>query len=540
MEMKKVGPKKTQFEDEKSGKEPMLEAEGEGNPYAMAGRSPHDKEEEEAGRSDYIGLQKPAEDIYSNISDIGKKAQGAARPYKLACLILSVLCLALLVAVIVLILKSKSASMVCPMQRINLPPETCDMDQCKALTPQDNQRCRCCYKCPSGWVRLNHSCFFFSTFTLSWPESKINCLQQGGFLAVIKSEQDQTSLTYNGNGFKYWIGIGRQENKWKFSDGTLLEQGNKTYWRNANKAGDCVFLKSSDPANSNWMTSNCNFYTYFISKEKNEITEMKKVDSKKTQFKDEKAGEEPMLEAKGEGNPYAMADRGTHDKEEEEAGRSHYIGLQKPAEDIYSNISDIGKKAQGTARPYKLACLILSVLCLALLVAVIALILNSKSASMVCPMNRISLPPETCDMEQCKALTPQDNKRCSCCSKCPSGWVRLNHSCFFFSTFTLSWPESKINCSHQGGFLAVIKSDQDQNFLTQSGNSFKYWIGIGRQGNQWKFSDGTFLQQGNKTYWSNANKAGDCVFLESRNPANSNWMTSDCDLYTYFICQKQI
>ncbi|XP_077455549.1 CD209 antigen-like protein A [Stigmatopora argus] len=260
---------------------------------------------------------------------------------------------------------------------------------------------------------------------------------------------------------------------------------------------------------------------------------------KKPQTQEKKAAEKPMLDVKDEENPYVLADRGSHNKEA--AGPSEYSGLQNTPEDVYDNILETGKKAQrATLRSYKVGFLIVSVVCSVLLLVIIVLVVKLKSGSTACPLEQVEqvgLLPETCDKDQCMALTPHDTQRFYCCYTCLPGWVRLDRSCFFLSTTGLSWDQSEGECSRRGGSLAVMKSDRVQNFLTRRGKDLKYWIGVRRQGKDWALSDGS---RPNKTYWKEKSPLGDCVYLASSQSSGSNWMNANCDSHSYFICQIDI
>lgn len=48
------------------------------------------------------------------------------------------------------------------------------------------------------------------------------------------------------------------------------------------------------------------------------------------------------------------------------------------------------------------------------------------------------------------------------CQQCADGWLTFGRSCFYLSTFRLSWDESQRNCSARGGSLAVISSQRVQ------------------------------------------------------------------------------
>ncbi|XP_057691209.1 early activation antigen CD69-like [Corythoichthys intestinalis] len=156
-----------------------------------------------------------------------------------------------------------------------------------------------------------------------------------------------------------------------------------------------------------------------------------------------------------------------------------------------------------------------------------------KSNSTFYPASQVSWIQDTCDKEQCSALTPQDEHRFHCCYPCPSGWVRLDQSCFFFSTFNMSRLESEWTCSSKGGILAVIKSDKVQTFLTQNGNGLKYWI----DGSVFQDMGTNDTQDGD---WIDFDALIKCTVLDTSLPAKENKKLYDCSMETYFICQVHI
>ncbi|KFQ16136.1 C-type lectin domain family 17, member A, partial [Leptosomus discolor] len=46
-------------------------------------------------------------------------------------------------------------------------------------------------KCSAGWKIFEKSCYSFSTETLSWPDAKEICADQGAHLVIVSSEQEQ-------------------------------------------------------------------------------------------------------------------------------------------------------------------------------------------------------------------------------------------------------------------------------------------------------------------------------------------------------------
>ncbi|NXS41036.1 CL17A protein, partial [Balaeniceps rex] len=51
-------------------------------------------------------------------------------------------------------------------------------------------------KCSAGWKIFEKSCYSFSTESMSWPEAKDICADQGAHLVVINTDLEQVSWTF--------------------------------------------------------------------------------------------------------------------------------------------------------------------------------------------------------------------------------------------------------------------------------------------------------------------------------------------------------
>uniref|UniRef100_A0A3B3H936 Si:dkey-26c10.5 n=2 Tax=Oryzias latipes TaxID=8090 RepID=A0A3B3H936_ORYLA len=188
-------------------------------------------------------------------------------------------------------------------------------------------------------------------------------------------------------------------------------------------------------------------------------------------------------------------------KTEDEANQEQYSTLLSPSEEIYSEAFHATKPPQelpGNARLYRAVCAFLLVICLILLAVVV--ILGMKRAA---------------------------------CEKCPRGWIAYRNYCYFLSTLRLNWDNSQSNCTKVGGSLAVIESQEVQNFLSKNGK-LNYWIGLKQDQSEWKWNDNKMLE---KSYWKSNPGNGDCALLYSRDPAEKNWAKISCQAASYYICQ---
>lgn len=70
-------------------------------------------------------------------------------------------------------------------------------------------------KCPSGWIRIGESCFEESSNTRSWTDSLNYCSSQGGGLATIESEEENTKINEEFGG-QLWIGYNDRQSEGTF------------------------------------------------------------------------------------------------------------------------------------------------------------------------------------------------------------------------------------------------------------------------------------------------------------------------------------
>uniref|UniRef100_A0A3Q3MFT7 Si:dkey-26c10.5 n=1 Tax=Labrus bergylta TaxID=56723 RepID=A0A3Q3MFT7_9LABR len=198
------------------------------------------------------------------------------------------------------------------------------------------------------------------------------------------------------------------------------------------------------------------------------------------------------------------------------------------------------KKTEGNVRLYRIACVFLTIISLVLLLVVILLSMKPQTGSTLCPESEETAPDTkqraatTCSYSHCQALFPNVQLQYLGCRQCADDWLTFGRSCFYLSTFRLSWDESQRNCSSRGGSLAVISSPETQTFLTMKGK-LNYWIGLRQSGSTWSWVNNTVLTE---SYWAtDATSGGNCGLLGSERPAEKNWLKAPCQASSYFICQ---
>ncbi|XP_041663334.1 CD209 antigen-like protein C isoform X1 [Cheilinus undulatus] len=126
---------------------------------------------------------------------------------------------------------------------------------------------------------------------------------------------------------------------------------------------------------------------------------------------------------------------------------------------------------------------------------------------------------------------------------CPAGWKMFQGSCYFFSTLKKTWEESRKDCTDKDADLVIIRSFEEQEFLTNNRKDWT-WIGLSDKENEgiWKWTDGSLLTQ---EFWFKGQpdngeghpKLGeeDCVHFRK---TDKRWNDRGCNVPMHWICEK--
>ncbi|XP_004540730.3 C-type lectin domain family 10 member A-like [Maylandia zebra] len=121
-----------------------------------------------------------------------------------------------------------------------------------------------CGRCPTGWLLLKTSCYYFSHHEINsrknWTESRQYCINQGGDLLVINNLEEQLLITDNfqkvsssgvwwQNG--YWVGLTDV-----VTEGTWV-------WVNNVTEVDSMYWRSGQPDSSAEEKKNCAAFLFF-------------------------------------------------------------------------------------------------------------------------------------------------------------------------------------------------------------------------------------------------------------------------------------
>ncbi|XP_034543082.1 CD209 antigen-like protein A [Notolabrus celidotus] len=129
-------------------------------------------------------------------------------------------------------------------------------------------------------------------------------------------------------------------------------------------------------------------------------------------------------------------------------------------------------------------------------------------------------------------------------SSCPAGWKEINSRCYFLSTESKTWQDSRNYCQSQAADLVVINSMQEQRALYRlDGDSYLlFWIGLHDTAGTFRWVDGSalaapFWQSGQPDH-GGPNNIEDCVEMYHRSPELANWNDARCEDKRKWLCEK--
>nr|XP_046220512.1 C-type lectin domain family 4 member K-like [Oncorhynchus gorbuscha] len=150
------------------------------------------------------------------------------------------------------------------------------------------------------------------------------------------------------------------------------------------------------------------------------------------------------------------------------------------------------------------------------------------------------------------------------CGRCLPGWKLLNSLCYYFplsnSIPLKTWDRSRDSCIKKGADLAIINSEEKQEFINKAIQALRYssgswhltgfWIGLKEEEDKegtWAWLDGTKLTQG---YWADGEPNDDmnnedCAAIYSKNhpkaswDAMKTWNDAPCRYALKWICEMK-
>nr|XP_015193396.1 PREDICTED: CD209 antigen-like protein E isoform X1 [Lepisosteus oculatus] len=127
------------------------------------------------------------------------------------------------------------------------------------------------------------------------------------------------------------------------------------------------------------------------------------------------------------------------------------------------------------------------------------------------------------------------------CTPCQQGWELFNFKCYLFSTYKLSWNESRNLCRLTESDLVIVESRKEQEFLISNLKKDNYWIGLTDTA-----EEGTFLwvdgSRDTRGFWDSGqpndpNGNHDCVAIYPRSSSLNAWNDIPCSASRSWICE---
>ncbi|XP_031688576.1 C-type lectin domain family 10 member A isoform X2 [Oncorhynchus kisutch] len=126
---------------------------------------------------------------------------------------------------------------------------------------------------------------------------------------------------------------------------------------------------------------------------------------------------------------------------------------------------------------------------------------------------------------------------------CPLGWLSGSSSCYFFSSDGLPWNQARDYCSNYNAQLAVLKTEQDWDFVTGSTKPLFFWVGLSdERTGEWEWVDGTPYimdrsqwKPGQPDNWKGHGLGGteDCAMIHANGQLNDD----HCSRSYRYVCQ---
>lgn len=127
---------------------------------------------------------------------------------------------------------------------------------------------------------------------------------------------------------------------------------------------------------------------------------------------------------------------------------------------------------------------------------------------------------------------------------CPLGWLEFEFSCYFFSSSSASWNESRVWCENNGAQLLILHSDKAWDFVIQHTVPESFWVGLSNwRTGRWEWINQTPYTMerrrwlsGKPDTWASRGRGRpmDCAHLHSIGRLNNR----HCDFRLRYICQR--
>ncbi|XP_039461294.1 uncharacterized protein LOC116318446 [Oreochromis aureus] len=441
-------------------------------------------------------------------------------------------------------------------------------------------------KCPDRWTRFGSSCYFKSHERKTWSDSRRDCQDKGADLVMINSKEEQEFINELNMRGESWIGLRAKQTsggyKWEWVDGSAV---NETLWQGIQAVTQYRLAPTSYDGDTTLEELN-KCYAWF---DELNNTQVKKAtlrgftDQLANVFSDifNSSLSQMIIPAcfntttiipvpkkfsvsslndyrhsegvlSGVQDIYAEPDLSTKvrysrkEQEDRAEWEQREVDTYESADEIRDSYDHFQSQEGGpqTQSPpsvqkgsFRCATLALRVLCLLMLAGIIILSIcfgwsNSQLQSSYDKLSKNHSQLQ----EEVKKLKEKIEE------KCPDRWTRFGSSCYFKSTESKTWSESRRDCQDKGADLVMINSKEEQEFVNEFGGFF--WIGLTAKqtsgGSKWEWVDGSALTE---TFWAKGHEIpsygyyGVCCDSDGKWTQSPGYNFGDRVSKT-FICEK--
>ncbi|CAB1334395.1 unnamed protein product, partial [Coregonus sp. 'balchen'] len=146
-----------------------------------------------------------------------------------------------------------------------------------------------------------------------------------------------------------------------------------------------------------------------------------------------------------------------------------------------------------------------------------------------------------------KYCSQKDDTGERACNSCQHGWMLFKSSCYLIlhpAAPWKTWTQSQQYCKQENADLAVIGSQEEQEFIHNNTKYYHdehhgYWIGLSYKAKvgQWLWVNGNNQNQ-TDGFWKRQT-GGDCMLTVPKNAPLANWNAAWCDMENRWICESR-
>ncbi|KIH46921.1 lectin C-type domain protein [Ancylostoma duodenale] len=123
-------------------------------------------------------------------------------------------------------------------------------------------------------------------------------------------------------------------------------------------------------------------------------------------------------------------------------------------------------------------------------------------------------------------------------------WKKFEEYCYMRSCTDSSFSDAQAYCTDQGGDLTSISTEGEFLHIAsilQDTTQVKAWVGLRRRYNQWKWTDGTWLDTTEFTdnYLDKWAEKGNCVYMRTTPSGRKKLFGESCNELLNFVCRKR-